>query len=222
MRISIFLIFGLLCWQTAAPAQTINDGAPPDDGRTSESAKTGVIGGDATMKYSSYAPLTTSERLRLFVIGSFGPGAILRAAAAGAIMQAENTPKEWQQGSEAYGKRFGTSFGENIIRQSLQTGAGFALHEDDRYFRSTEPGLWKRTKHAVGSVFVARNEAGGERFAYSRIGAAAGASFISRAWQPRSTTTSGDAAVNFGITMVVDMGWNVFKEFRPAWMGRHF
>jgi hypothetical protein len=57
--------------------------------------------------------------------------------------------------------------------------------------------------------------AGQEHFAYSRIGATAGASFISRLWQPRSATTSGDAAVNFGITMAAHMGWNMVKEFRP-------
>ena len=223
MRSSAFLLFGLLCWQTAAPAQTTNNVLAPSDRIDSGIAATGVVGGDATTAtLASYAPLTASERWRSYFIGAFGPGAILRAAAAGGIDQWNNTPREWKQGSEAFGERVGSSLAEHVIRKTLESGAAAALHEDNRYFRSTDTGFWKRTKHAVGSAFVARNEAGQEHFAYSRIGGAVGASFISRIWQPPSTTSSGDAAVNFGITMAVDMGWNVFKEFRPARFGRHF
>ena len=155
-------------------------------------------------------------------MGAFGPGAVLRAAAAGGISQWEDTPKEWKQGSEAYGERLGNSLAEHVIRKTLESGAAAALHEDNRYFASTDTGFWKRTKHAVVSVFEARNEAGREHFAYSRFGAAVSASFISRAWQPPSETHAGDAAVNFGITMAVDMGWNVFKEFRPKRFGGRF
>ena len=63
---------------------------------------------------------------------------------------------------------------------------------------------------------MTRNDVGKQHLAYSRIGAVAGSSFISRIWQPPSTNTSGDAAVSFGLTMETKIGWNVFKEFRPA------
>ncbi len=149
-------------------------------------------------------------------------GAILRAAAASGIDQWSETPKEWRQGSEAFGERFGNSLATHVIRETLQSGAAAALGEDNRYFPSVDTGFWKRTEHAVSSVFVARSEAGREHFAYSRFGAAMGSSFLSRAWQPPSETSSGDAAVNFGVTMALDMGWNVFKEFRPKRLGRHF
>ncbi len=73
----------------------------------------------------------------------------------------------------------------------------------------------------VASVFVARNDAGQEHFAYSRFGSVIGSSFISRLWQPRSTNSSGDAAVSFGLTMVSDMGWNFFREFGPKRFRKH-
>jgi hypothetical protein len=47
------------------------------------------------------------------------------------------------------------------------------------------------------------------------MSSAAGAAFISRAWQPRSTTTAGDGAVNFGLTMASDASFNIFREFWP-------
>ena len=222
MRSSAFLLFGLLCWQVAAPAQTINDNVTPDDRRVDEAAKTGVVGADAATNAPSYAPLTASERWRLYFLSAYGPEAILRAAAGGGISQWNGTPKEWKQGSEAFGERVGNSLAKHVIRKTLEAGAAAALHEDNRYFESTDTGFWKRTKHAIGSVFVARNQAGQEHFAYSRFGSAIASSFISREWQPRSENTPGDAAVNFGITMAVDIGWNVFKEFRPKRLGRRF
>lgn len=169
-----------------------------------------------------YVPMTMSERARRYIVGAFGPGAILRAAASGGITQWEVTPREWGVGAEAYGDRFGNALAKHVIREALEFGGSAALREDNRYFRSTESGFFKRSKHAIGSVFVARNEAGGEHFAYSRFGAVAGSSFISRLWQPRSTNTSGDGAVSFGITMAADMGWNFVKEFSPRSLARHF
>ena len=132
------------------------------------------------------------------------------------------TPKEWGVGPEAYGDRFGNAFAKHVVREALEYGMSAALHEDNRYFRSAEPGFFKRSKHAVASVFVARNEAGGEHFAYSRFGSVLGSSFISRLWQPRSEDSSGDALTSFGLTMVSDIGFNLFHEFCPRGLTRRF
>lgn len=221
MRTLTFLISGLLWCQFAAPAQTISDAAAPDDTRASATAKTGVVGADSATNESTYEPLTASERWRRFFIGALGPEAILRAGAGAGISQLNNTPKEWRQGSEAFGERFGSDLAEHVIRKTMESGAAAVLHEDNRYFRSTDTGFGQRLKHAVLSTFTARNDAGQEHFAYSRIGSAVGASFISRIWQPPSENKSGDAATNFGFTMGVDIGWNVFREFCPKRLGGH-
>ena len=169
-----------------------------------------------------YVPMTFSERARKYLVGAFGPGAILRAAAGAGSTQWSKTPKEWGVGAEAFGDRFGSAYAQHIIREALEFGGSWGLHEDNRYFRSTEPGFFKRSKHAVASIFVARNEAGGEHFAYSRFGSVMGSAFISRLWQPRSEDSAGSAVVSFGLTMASDIGWNVFKEFGPKSISRHF
>jgi len=210
-----------MCWQNAAPAQTPPADTPSAERSATGDGSTGVVGATGARIGPEYKPLTASERWRLYFLSAFGPGAIAMAAAAGGIAQWSGTPKEWGGGAEAFGERVGNSFAKHVIRKTLESGAAAALHEDNRYMHSTETGFWKRSKHAIGSVFVARNEAGREHFAYSRFGGAVGASFISRIWQTRSVNTSGDAAVNFGITMATDMGWNVFKEFCPNRFRRH-
>jgi hypothetical protein len=222
MRSLSFAVFGLMWWQIAAPAQAISNYTGPDAGRAGAVAKTGVVGTDALTNAATYEPLTASERWRRYLISAYGPEAIVRAAAGAGISQWNDTPKEWKQGSEAFGERFGNSLARHVLRETLESGAAAVLHEDNRYFPSTDTGFWKRTEHAVGSVFVTRNDEGQEHFAYSRFGAALGSSFISRAWQPPSEDSPGNAAVTFGITMAADMGWNVFKEFCPSRLGRQF
>jgi hypothetical protein len=189
------------------------DNSLPDDpsGPNDNTSGSGVV----KPAVPDYAPMTTSERARKYIVGAFGPGAIVRAAAGAGIAQWEMTPKEWRVGPEAYGDRFGNAMATHAIREALEFGGSLALKEDNRYFRSTESGFLKRSKHAVVSAFTARNEAGAQHLAYSRVIAVAGSSFISRFWQPASTDSAGDAAVSFGITMAADIGWNFFREFRP-------
>jgi hypothetical protein len=69
-----------------------------------------------------YAPLTASERWRLYFISAYGPGA---------IAQWNDTPKEWKQGSEAFGERFGDSFCQARHPQDARRqGCGLPLDGD--------------------------------------------------------------------------------------------
>jgi hypothetical protein len=220
MRKLGLVVLGLVLWQSGAPAQTKIIDKSAGDSLGSTGGATGVVGSTGALTTLEYKPLTMSERWKLYLLGAFGPAAILRSAAAGGIRQWENSPKEWKGGAEAYGERFGNSYAEHAIRKTLEFGGSVALHEDNRYFRSTETGFLRRSKHAVAAIFMARNVAGQEHFAYSRFGGAAGASFISRIWQPHSTNTAGDGAVNFGTTIAIDIGGNFFHEFWPDIKGR--
>jgi len=215
-----FVAVGLLMWLNAAPAQTTQAEAPSASTASSGGSADGVLRG-GLVTHPEYVPQTASERFRSYLFSAFGPGAIGRAVAGGSISQWDDSPKEWGGGAAAWGERIGSAYAEHGIRKTLEFGAASALHEDDRYFRSDESGFWKRTRHAIASTFTARDYAGNEHLSFTRVGSAAGASFISRIWQPRSETTAGDGAVNFGITMAAEMGWNVFKEFSPIHAGRH-
>ena len=215
MRDISLIACGLLAWQVAMPAQTSNLTDPTADRNASSESATGVVSDATANTAPDYSPLTASERWRIYLMSTFGPGAIARAVAIGGIDQARGTPKEWRGGAEAFGERIGNSFAEHGVRKTLESGAAALLHEDNRYFRSTDTGFFKRSRHAVVSAFLARNTTGQEVFSFSRVGGTAGASFIWRIWQPRSQATYGDAAVNFGVNMAAHMGWNLVKEFQP-------
>jgi len=168
---------------------------------------------DYTATNTQFVPMTRSERFSDYLRSITDLQGVLRAAAAGGIRQAEGSPKEWGGGAQGYGERVGNAFAEHGIRKTLEYGSAAFLHEDNRYFSSGERGFFRRTSYAIASAFLARRDNGDRTFSFSRIGSAAGSAFISRAWQPRSTTTAGDGAVSFGITMAIDAGFNVLREF---------
>ena len=162
-----------------------------------------------------FTPMTRSERLRNYLTTTFGPTSFVKSAAYAGFDQLMDRPTEWKQGAEGYGDRFASVYGKYFVRQTLQYGASMALHEDDRYLASGRTGFWNRTKYAISSAFVARRDNGTRCFAAARMGSAAGSAFISRAWQPASTSDAGHAASAFGITVAGDMGTNVIREFWP-------
>ena len=150
MRSLSIIALSLMLWPHSAPAQTANTNVPPAVTPDSSDRSNGIVGEPRRKLPAEYQPLTASERWKLYFLDAFGPGAILRAGALGGINQWNGTPKEWRGGAEAYGERFGSALAQHVIKKTLESGGNALLHEDDRYFRSTETGFWRRTKHAVG------------------------------------------------------------------------
>lgn len=168
-----------------------------------------------------FIPMTRSERLRHYLGSTFGPKALARSALRAEFGQATKTPKEWGSGAGGLATRFGSAFAQHFTRNTLEYGASSLLHEDNRYVRSGKKRFWKRTGYAMASTFVTRHDNGRLGFAFSRVGSAGGASFISRLWMPHSIATVGAGASSFGITIGIDMGANVMREFWPD-LKRHF
>src|SRR4030081_1373918 len=74
-----------------------------------------------------FPPLTQAERFHTFVTRLFSAESVLRAAAGSAILQGTDTPHEWGQGAEGYGRRFANSYSQHIIRSTLMYGTSSLL-----------------------------------------------------------------------------------------------
>ena len=172
----------------------------------------------AVPRQQPFIPMTQAQRLRYYFNSTFSLSTLAVAAAGAGTLQLWNIPKEWGQGAEGYGRRMGDLYGQHIIVQTLMYGSSSLLHEDNHYFRSGKSGLWPRLRYAAMSALITRRDDGSTRFAYTRIGSFAAGAFISRAWQPRSITSAGDGAVNFGSFVAVQVGFNVVREFFPRFI----
>ena len=163
----------------------------------------------------AYVPLTSSERWHRYLLGFVSPGAIVRSAAAAGLNQWNDTPTEWQQGAEGYGKRFASSYGGNMVRRTIQAGAGALLDEDSRYVPCTATGFGPRVKYALISPYMARSRTGSRKVSIAAIGALIGGAFISRTWQPPSTSHPSNALSVIASTAGTNAGISVAREFFP-------
>ncbi len=175
----------------------------------------------ATDTLPVYTPMTQGERAKYYVQHMFSPESVLRSAAGAAINQALDTPHEWRQGAEGYGRRFASSYGEHIVQASTMYGASAIFHEDNRYFRSGRSGFGNRLFYALTSTVLARQDDGERRVSVSRLLSYAAAASLSRLWQPPSTSRLANAGRVFGITLGVEAGFNVAREFFPAIFHSH-
>jgi hypothetical protein len=163
----------------------------------------------------TYTPMAARDRRRAYRKDLFNPLSLVRSAAGAGLGQWKDRPPEWKQGAEGFGRRFASSYAGHIVDATVMYGASSALHEDTRYVRSGQGGTGARIGYAVRSTFLARRDDGSRRFSFSRVLAFAGAAFISRLWQPRSTHGFGSASISLGTSVGVAAGFDVVREFWP-------
>jgi hypothetical protein len=208
---SCLLAGGLACFGQTPDPPSASEPAPADTVPAAKLNSTPFV----------YVPLTQSERARRYAKSLFSIEAIGRSAAGAGLQQWTNTPREWGQGAEGYGRRFASSFGENVVRQTITYGISSAIDEDNRYFRSERTGFGSRTMYAAESTFLARRSDGTRKVSYSRIIGLVATAFISRAWQPPSERGASHAAGSLATSVGTEIGFNVVREFLPSLLHHH-
>lgn len=162
-----------------------------------------------------FQPLTAREKLKFAVRGAFGPVAFFTASVSSSITQWRNVPSEWGQGAEGFGDRFGNYYGKQLIYRGVRLAGEDLLHEDNRYYGSGEHGFGRRIGYALKSSVMARDDNGTQHISISGIGGLAASAFISRLWQPPTTSSMADGATSFGISLGTNAGIDVLREFLP-------
>jgi hypothetical protein len=158
---------------------------------------------------------TLGQKFNYRVVQSMGTRGLVGAALGAAIGQAMNTPSEWGQGMEGFGKRYGSGFAGTLTRQSMEFAAEGILHQDPRYFPSERKGFKARLKNVLLQTVVTRTDGGRYEFAYARVGSAFGNGLLVNAWQPRSNNSFGDGITRGLISLGSDAGFNFLQEFVP-------
>jgi hypothetical protein len=165
--------------------------------------------------------ITPKQRWKLYQQTTFSATALLGSATGAAFSQWLDSPTEWGQGGEGYGRRVASSYGATIINGTIQYATSALFHEDNRYFRSKSSSFGRRFGAVVISPFVAHNDRGGERFSVSSFLGGAGQSTIPLAWSPRSWQGVSGISVNAAIWYGQAAGFNLVREFYPS-IAAHF
>jgi hypothetical protein len=137
------------------------------------------------------APLTTGQKFKVAFRSSFDYVQIPWYALLSGISQAENSEPGYGQGVKGYAKRNGSAFADGTI-ETFMTSAILPslLHQDPRFFQSSEGGFAHRTGYAVSRIFVTRTDSGRPQFNYSEIlGSALAAAISTSSYHPRAFLT---------------------------------
>lgn len=151
-----------------------------------------------------------------YVKRAVSPVAVARAGAGAAVNQANNTPSEWGQGAQGFGKRLGSAFAKHLVKKAIQFPVARLRHEALGYERSDQVGFKPRLRHAlVATVITHKTTTEQKTVAMGEISGAMGSGLISRLWQPASTRSLSLGFTSGGITLGIDAGTNVLREFWP-------
>jgi hypothetical protein len=206
------IVLSICCLSSSAFSQQPQFQAALPDAHSAEASAS------ATTSNNDHS-LTLGDRTSLYVRSIFSPDAILGPAFGAGIGQAQNSPKEWGQGGEGYGKRFASGVARREISETIRFGFAAADGEDPRYFPLREGGMWARTQHAVVSTFVSKTSDGRAIPAFSRFAGNYGAALISNTWYPTSRSTTGWALERGSTALASSVGFNLLREFVPFWFG---
>ncbi|MGB6945781.1 MAG: hypothetical protein WBE37_25510 [Bryobacteraceae bacterium] len=153
---------------------------------------------------------------RQYIKRSLSPLAVVRAGVGAAVTQATDTPHEWGQGAAGFGKRLGSAFAKHLVKKAIQLPVARLLHEEIGYRRSDQQGFRPRLQHALlATVITYKTTNGKKTIAVDEIAGAFGSGLISRLWQPASVRALSYGFLSGGITLGVDAGTNVLREFWP-------
>lgn len=166
--------------------------------------------------------MSNGDKFQLRVIQQFGWPSLLGAAIGGAILQGTNTPKEWGQGWGAYGERYASTYGTSLTDAVITYGLEAALHEDPRYFPSSQKGFGPRFGSVLRQALIAKRDDGHSTFAYARVTGAFASGFITNAWMPSSNNSAGDALVRGGVNLAGDAAFFLVQEFIPFTRNSYF
>jgi hypothetical protein len=203
----LLAIGGLSAISTEAKAQAL---VGPDD------SSGAVVSSINTQPFLDLKYVRPTERIKLqnYFFDAFGPYPIAGAAIAAGLNQYENTPPEWQQGAEGYGKRFGSSFAIEGVSTTTRYALAEAFREDTLYYRCACTGFFPRLSHAALSSFVSRRGEDGHRvFSFPALVAPYAGTFVAvYGWYP-SRFGAKDAFRMGNYNLLSYIGGNIALEF---------
>jgi hypothetical protein len=167
---------------------------------------------------ASSSPLNVKGKLRYFAIETFRPGIYPVAAFYDGITMA-NPPKayppEWRQGFPAFARNYGDFMGSWAAVQGGKFVAASILHEDPRYFTSTNRNFFARVFNTVRYVVIDRSDSGHPRLAVANMAGAFAGGFVGNAYlpDPYANASHGFRRSAFALTGFATS--NLADEFHP-------
>ena len=124
-----------------------------------------------------------------------------------------NSPEEWGDQWEGFGKRVASSLGKSVIKHTIIYGLDETLTLDSRYYRSEKKDVGSKIKNALISPVTARNSSGKRVFGAPRVvGTYASSIIAAETWFPGRYNYK-DGLKNGTVSLGMNAAFNLVKEF---------
>jgi hypothetical protein len=165
---------------------------------------------------SSEGPMTSGEKFRLFVNQSSSPPYFIMPLIGSAYNQARNSPKEYGQGWNAYGERYGESIARASSNSLFSTFIlASAFHQDPRFFPQNRPSIWGSVKYSAQRLLVTRTNSGRDTFNTSQILGTFMSESLANVYLPGSQQGASKTFERVGTDMIWRFAGNMFKNYWP-------
>lgn len=169
--------------------------------------------------YVSYvpdaAPLTTKQKFHLAWKSTLDPVNLVLTAAVAGVQQATNAYKEYGQGAQGYGKRYGADFADSLTSTYIGSAVlPSVFKQDPRYFYKGTGSARSRIFYAIEMAVVCKGDNGKLQANYSAILGSLAAGGISNLYYPANDRngaglTFENTAIGLGTTAAA----NILQEF---------
>ncbi|HEX8738423.1 MAG TPA: hypothetical protein VF721_24035 [Pyrinomonadaceae bacterium] len=223
---TLFFVLIFLTFSFYADAQTTNprsftpnpkvyvteSGAIKPKPAATKSAKTNQTT-KPPQQQTTYVRPTGKERFKRYVKSMVGPVSLARTIAGAGYSTWRNSPEEWGDQWEGFGRRVASGFGKNAIKQTTVYALDESFKLDSRFYRSRKKDFGSRLTNALISPVTAHDRNGKRVFGFPRLIGTYTANVIAyEAWYPRRYDFK-DGLKSGTISLGFNAAFNVFKEF---------
>ena len=162
----------------------------------------------------TYVQPTERTKVNNYIFDAFGPYPIAGAGILAGINQWTDSPPEWGQGSEGFGKRFGSDLAIAAVGTTTRYGLAEAFREDTLYYRCECAGPFPRLRHAILSTLTGRRGDDGHRVFsfFALVAPYAGSMTAVYGWYPKRFGVKDAFRMgNYGLPSYI--GGNIALEF---------
>jgi hypothetical protein len=211
MKIPLLLALFLIAFNIgAAQAPT-----PAPGEVTADDVRNLPVNGGAVklVPQTAYTRPTATKRFNRYVKSIFGPVALGKNVLSAGYSTWRNSPEEWGDNWEGFGRRFASGLGKNAIKQTISYSLDEAFKLDSGSYRSNKKSVGGRLGDALMSPFTARKTDGKKVFGFPKVVGTYTASIIAaETWFPKRYTYK-DGLKNGTISLGMNAAFSVFKEF---------
>jgi hypothetical protein len=134
---------------------------------------------------ANYKPLTAHERLQRWWNEDGKTASIhVQSISSALYLQVINDPTVWRRDGGGLIRRVGSSYGANLIQNSMHETLAGVERTDPRYFACGCRGFFRRSGHALKMTFLTYSHSGHETLDVPQLFSAYGSAMVEATWWP--------------------------------------